>query len=303
MTQLTTSATFQEKMFERAMTNTLTTLRAALEALAGPNPFYAIRKASEDLRSLIAELEAQEKVIAPHFLGYARLGIGAYVINHSADDADPELVISIATEEEKSGRSVGEDRDNKEGALIQPADIAVRIAFENVAGLDALEKQLRRLRESHFQASPPAQPKAEPPKVSFEDQRVQAVYDVLCSDEVPPEGEHWDGFAARRIVDLFSQPKAEPVQEPHKFLADGTRFKTTLTERDCKITGLPRELGGRWVALVAAENDCHLAAAPQTEAEPARLTDEEIYSVVISAEAMTPYEFARAIERKVRGDV
>jgi hypothetical protein len=61
----------------------------------------------------------------------------------------------------------------------------------------------------------PSEPKAEPPKVSFEDHRVQDVYVVLCSDEVPPTGEHWEGFAARRIVDLFAQPKAEPVKEPH----------------------------------------------------------------------------------------
>lgn len=54
-------------------------------------------------------------------------------------------------------------------------------------------------------------------------------------------------------------------QEPVAFLADAMRFKVTLTERDCKITNLPRELGGRWVALVAAENDSHLklTAPPQ----------------------------------------
>jgi len=45
-----------------------------------------------------------------------------------------------------------------------------------------------------------------------------------------------------------------------------------------------------------------LADAPQAKDEQ-RLTDAEIYSVVISAEAMTPYEFARAIESKIRGDV
>jgi len=70
---------------------------------------------------------------------------------------------------------------------------------------------------------------------------------------------------------LMREP--EPVQEPVKFLADGTRFKVTLTQRDCKLTNLPRELGGRWVAMVAAENDCHLAAAPQAR-KP--LTDDMI---------------------------
>jgi len=59
--------------------------------------------------------------------------------------------------------------------------------------------------------------------------------------------------------------------EPVHFLADATRFKVKLLERDCRITNLPRELGGRWVALVAAEDDCHLklAAAPAAPQAPA----------------------------------
>lgn len=113
-----------------------------------------IDAASTAAREYLAQPEQSEPdmVLAPHYRGYARLGIGAYCINHSADDAEPELVISIATDEEKAERAVGEDMDNAEGTVIQLKDIAVRIAFENVAGLDALEKQLRRLRESHFAA-------------------------------------------------------------------------------------------------------------------------------------------------------
>lgn len=53
---------------------------------------------------------------------------------------------------------------------------------------------------------------------------------------------------------------AQSARVPVQHLADATRFKVTLLERDCRITNLPRELGGRWVALVAAENDCHLIA-------------------------------------------
>jgi len=45
------------------------------------------------------------------------------------------------------------------------------------------------------------------------------------------------------------------------------------------------------------------AQPSEPKAEPARLTDAEIYSVVVSAEAMTPYEFARLVESKIRGDV
>jgi len=95
--------------------------------------------------------------------------------------------------------------------------------------------------------------------------------------------------------------KAEPVREPVKFLADGTRFKVTLTQRDCKLTNLPRELGGRWVAMVAAENDCHLAAAPQAR-KP--LTKHEIHMALdkagIETKGMTvnhEISIARAIEQ------
>jgi hypothetical protein len=58
--------------------------------------------------------------------------------------------------------------------------------------------------------------------------------------------------------------------EPVKFLANGTRFKlsylddydedgepTGATYVSC-FEGFEKELDGRWVALVAAENDCHM---------------------------------------------
>jgi hypothetical protein len=92
-------------------------------------------------------------VVAPHFRGYAHLGIGAYVINHSAKGEPAELAISIATEEEKAGRTVGDTSDNAPDAMVQPEAMAVRLRFENVAGLDALEQQLRFVRSEHFPES------------------------------------------------------------------------------------------------------------------------------------------------------
>ena len=38
-----------------------------------------------------------------------------------------------------------------------------------------------------------------------------------------------------------------------EFLAGGARYKIS----GGSIRGLPRELDGRWVALVAADDDCH----------------------------------------------
>ena len=50
--------------------------------------------------------------------------------------------------------------------------------------------------------------------------------------------------------------------EQGKFLAKGMRFKTSQFPYGVCINGLPKELAGRWVALVAAEDDCHLKPAP-----------------------------------------
>ena len=48
------------------------------------------------------------------------------------------------------------------------------------------------------------------PTVPFNDPRVQKVYEVLCSDYSPPEGEHWEGYVSRLIVDaLFPPPRPE----------------------------------------------------------------------------------------------
>ena len=54
------------------------------------------------------------------------------------------------------------------------------------------------LRTSHGQAQADSVPKAQ-----FDDPKVQAVYAILCEDAEPPKGEHWEGFAARRIVDAL----------------------------------------------------------------------------------------------------
>jgi len=109
------------------------------------------------VRALLPNVEVKDVpdgfVIAPHFRGYAHLGIGAYVLNHSAAGEVSELAISIATEAQKAGRKVGDLQDNEPDEMVQPEDIAVRLRFENVAGLDALEQQLRFVRTVHFPES------------------------------------------------------------------------------------------------------------------------------------------------------
>ena len=41
--------------------------------------------------------------------------------------------------------------------------------------------------------------------------REKIIYDILCSDEQPPEGQHWEGFVTNKIVAALAQPEQEPV--------------------------------------------------------------------------------------------
>lgn len=112
------------------------------------------RELADELATLIAEL-GQEVGAVPSFRGYANLGVGAYLLEHSAEGEDAELCIVPATEAEKAGRTVGDLRHFEgEREPISAERMAVRIRFDNVAGLDALEQQLRLLREVHFPTSP-----------------------------------------------------------------------------------------------------------------------------------------------------
>lgn len=67
--------------------------------------------------------------------------------------------------------------------------------------------QLRAIYDRGRREAPqPAEPRAD-----FDDPRVQQVYEIICGDNHPPAGEHWDGYVSRLIVDaLFS---GEPVGE------------------------------------------------------------------------------------------
>lgn len=150
-------------------------------------------------------------VLAPHYRGYAHLGTGNYLIDHTQPGDAPEVVISIATEADKAGRSVGEDRDNPPGKQIQPDDIAVRVRFESAAGLDALEKQLRYLREVHFADSinPDSEPIGE--VVIGEDGTVKGWTVVRWRKDLPPIAVGTKLYAAPPAP---SQPAATDAPQP-----------------------------------------------------------------------------------------
>jgi len=94
--------------------------------------------------------------IAPHYRGFAKIGAGLYSLCHSAKPDPAELLIVIATDEERATREVG-GLYHDESKQIEPDEICVRLQFVNKAGLDALEQQLRLLRKEHFAASPEPQ--------------------------------------------------------------------------------------------------------------------------------------------------
>jgi len=136
--------------------------------------------------SLLNRAPAGGWVVVPPYRGYAKLGLGAYLIDHSAHGQPAELVISVATEAEKAGRTVGDLRDTEEGAKIPVEKMAVRLEFANVAGLDALEQQLRILRSVHFGTSPAA-PVAEEvageSELDYRRRQMNAVWDFLRPNE------------------------------------------------------------------------------------------------------------------------
>ena len=92
----------------------------------------------------------------------------------------------------------------------------------------------------------------------FDDPQVQKVYEILCSDETPPAGEHWEGFAAKRIVTAlremqesrftsqkFALVRTNPTKgtvelettngEPvHPDLEDGFNYIVNLTFNGCR---------------------------------------------------------------------
>lgn len=77
------------------------------------------------------------------------------------------------------------------------------------------------------------------PNTPFADQRVQIVYGLLADSEaMPPDGQHWEGWVARRIVDaLAAAPAAaQPPCDPTK--TECPRCKNNVLDQ-CPVYGAP----------------------------------------------------------------
>lgn len=68
----------------------------------------------------------------------------------------------------------------------------------------------------------------------WDNPEVRAIYEILCDDEIPPAGEHWEGFAARRIAALL---RAGAAKVPD-VLFDGYAVYKELTKTEEKRTSI-----------------------------------------------------------------
>tara|TARA_R110000868_G_scaffold54575_1_gene170495 strand:- start:8549 stop:9046 length:498 start_codon:yes stop_codon:yes gene_type:complete len=67
-----------------------------------------------------------------------------------------------------------------------------------------------------------------------------------------------DTYTADQLRQAIADDRAKQVPQ---YLCNGMRFKVANRNGEAMLPCLPDELAGRWVALVAAEDDCHLLAA------------------------------------------
>lgn len=100
------------------------------------------------------------------------------------------------------------------------------------------------------------------------------------------------------LRDALPSPTPAPLtQRMPEYLLGGMRFKVCVPKyRDgAEIIGIPEELNDRWVAFVAAENDCHmLSAAPQ--AQPERKPMSELQAIAFAGAIFPHSQHAKAVE-------
>ncbi|OZI38994.1 hypothetical protein CEG14_05515 [Bordetella genomosp. 1] len=161
-------------------------------------------------------------------------------------------------------------------------DSSTNSTYHEGAGdaLDKAENAIRALLSGlDFQASAPAAVSNLP---AFESPAVQAVYELLCDDQRPPIGEHWEGFVARRIVQRLSAPVAGEAR-PFAVLAvhkngEIRSYSTGQALQDAPIQDSERELQRKYGYELVT-----VYAAPQASADARNAALEEAAQTAYTA--------------------
>lgn len=106
---------------------------------------------------------------------------------------------------------------------------------------------------------------------------LNAAAPAAVAQQTPPQQDTaaYNGWMVREVLFNDGEPVGHRAveQEPVEFLAGGARFKTSVFPYGVCINGLPKDLAGRWVALVAAENYRHLTLTNRQPRQP--LTEQQ----------------------------
>ena len=103
-------------------------------------------------------------------------------------------------------------------------------------------------------------------------------------------------------LERFAALAALRAQPASQYLCNGTPFKVAVRNGDAMLPYLPDELGGRWVALVAAEDDCHLRAQPDHSELVKRLRNFDFGSSDVDQWIEIMDEAADALDGKAIGE-
>jgi hypothetical protein len=128
------------------------------------------------------------------------------------------------------------------------------------------------------------------------------VCDILCSDETPPNGQHWEGFVAQKIVKALAQPEPEQTDESCLF---HYRIQKAQPEPEPVAWGIantrPTEKHPLMMVMTYKPEPSSLVV-PLYTAPPQRewqgLTDAEISELIRNTH--NTGSFVRAIEAKLK---
>jgi hypothetical protein len=188
---------------------------------------------------------------AAKYRGYAALGTGNYIINHSGAGEVPELCISLATAEDKRTRTIGDSIDNEPGSLVLAEEMVVRLRFANRTGWEALNTQLQLLRDVHFPSANARAAACDPPAAA---EQVESVTPAGPHEpEARQQSQAWRNDAleaAAQIVERYANPNAADMARDIRALIYGSQYRWTRRARRLRCSA-------RWCWLASSCPTCH----------------------------------------------